>query len=184
MKREEFSKEVLKEVGKNGVEYWNIYKTGRMDWCCCFVTYTMQKIAKIASFPTEFSCSRLKEKLSSQVNKDYKTAEIGDIILIENNGNTDDGPDHVGVVIDNNKDKQVISLIEGNTASKDNRLSSVNVYKYPYYSPKFDCIIDMSNYFSDNDEDENNSAQSENKKLVESAIEALEKIIDMFKGVL
>ena len=79
----------------------------------------------------------------------HEFAEVGDIILFENNGNRMDGPDHVGIVVANSGTH--ITVLEGNTAGDWTdwyNTSTANEYTYSYDNPEFDCIIDMSEFFS------------------------------------
>ncbi len=57
------------------------------------------------------------------------TPKVGDIILVETNGNSPDGPDHLGIIIKVNADGSFISS-EGNTEYKDNTISKVNQFTY------------------------------------------------------
>lgn len=164
--RRKFKENLLKHKGDKG-DYYCSWFGVETDWCAIFVSYAMSKIAGI-DFITTARCSEMKRLNSKRVNHDFKTAEIGDIIFIENNGNPNDGADHVGIVIDNDVMTKTITLIEGNTKGNSSdvwyKTSSVNTYTYPYNSDKFDSIIDMSPYF----EDDNTS--------YEELLEKIEKI--------
>lgn len=149
MDRQTFKKIILGEKGKGGLTYCAFCEYDDItDWCAAFVSFAMISVADIKSFPRTLSCSHMKKVLFSKVNHDYKTAEIGDIILFETL-NPEDGPDHVGIVIDNNTDAGILTLIEGNTGSDNCVYSTVNTYNYNYNNSKFDCILDMSDYFHD-----------------------------------
>ena len=152
MNREKFKSELCKYINSSGEFIFDYFKC-RTDWCAGFVSYAMCEIAKIP-FKKTLSCSEMKRNLADRVNHDYKTAEIGDIILFENNGNPSDSSDHVGIVIGNSNGK--IVTIEGNTNGSKMRIwyesSSVGMFSYSYNEPTFDCIIDMSEYFDDIDD--------------------------------
>ena len=143
--RKDFKSKVLALKGMNGEMFFNYFGV-KADWCAIFVTYCMKSIANIGWFPKTASCSAMKKALSDKVNHDYKTAEVGDIILLETN-NPNDGPDHVGIVVDNSNG--TITLIEGNTGNSDFTKSYVSTYKYTHYADSFDCIIDMSSEFGE-----------------------------------
>lgn len=150
MKAEEFVKEAKKRVGKNGQYLFDKYGV-KTHWCLMQVYDLMHDIAGISQFPKTFSCSGFKNTSFARprINHDYKTGEIGDIILFENNGSRADGPDHVGVVIENTG--KTLKVLEGNTAGKSYLYydtSTVNIYEYSYGASGFDCIVDMSDFFS------------------------------------
>lgn len=146
--RKEFKSRVMALKGMKCDMFCDYFGV-RTDWCAMFVSYCMKNIANISWFPKTTSCSSMKNSLYERVNHDFKTAEVGDIILFET-VNPKDGPDHVGIVVDNSNG--IITLIEGNTGNSNFSKSSVGVYKYPYEENSFDCIIDMSSEFGELDE--------------------------------
>lgn len=148
--RTNFKNSVMGLIGQKGNTFWDYFGV-ECDWCAEFVSYCMRELAHISWFPKSASCCHIKSQLSQRVNFDYKTAEIGDIILFETH-NPDDGPEHIGMVIANNPTTKMITTIEGNTGSYNFKSSSVNIYQYPYDSKSFDCIVDMSSEFADDDE--------------------------------
>lgn len=148
--RDDFVKQVLALKGKDGKMFWDYFGL-ECDWCAEFVSYCMKGIAKISDFPKSSSCTFIKKSYANRVNHDYKTAEVGDLILFELR-NPEDGPDHIGIVIENNKSIGRLMLIEGNTGNSNFRKSTVNTFGYAYANSKFDCIIDMSSDFADDDE--------------------------------
>lgn len=148
MNRNTFKEDIIKFKGNKGARFCNYFNLVSFNWCCAFVSFCMREVAHINSFPKTASCSALKGLMVSHVNHDYRTAEVGDIILFETI-NPADGPDHVGIVIENNVLEKTLTLIEGNTANNDHSKSCVNTYTYPYNYSEFDCIIDMSSYFTD-----------------------------------
>lgn len=150
MKAEEFAKEALKRVGGTGQYLFDLYGV-KTHWCMMQVYYLMHNVAGISEFPKTFSCSAFKNTsfAKPRINHDYRTGEIGDIVLFENNGNRADGPDHVGVVVGNTG--KTLKILEGNTAGKSYLYydtSTSNVYEYSYGAGGFDCIVDMSDFFS------------------------------------
>lgn len=149
--RNKFLNEAYKRVGKTGSRLFEKYGT-KGHWCMMMVYDFMHDVCGISNFPKTFSCSGFTatDFAQKRLNHDYKTAEIGDIILFEINGNRADGADHVGIVIDNTGSS--IKLLEGNTNGDEDGLyydsSTVNVFEYPYSAGCFDCIIDMSEFFT------------------------------------
>ena len=80
-----------------------------------------------------------------KVNHDYKTAEIGDIILYDWDKSGD--CDHVGIVIENRGSEIVV--IEGNTCADNYLETCVALKTYSVNYQYFSCIIDMSGYMED-----------------------------------
>lgn len=148
--RKLFIEEVLKTRGNKGDQYCRYSGLNyNFDWCAIFTSYIMREVAGIKDFPKSTSCTQI--KLSSfvipKVNRSFKTAEVGDIILFELNNNPSDGSDHIGIVTENNNG--IISVLEGNTGNKDFNKSYVAVYTYSVDNNSLDCIIDMSDFFTD-----------------------------------
>ena len=168
MIRSEFVKEAKKRVGKTGHDLFEKYKV-KTDWCMMMVYDLMHDTAGISDFPKTFSCSGFISTSFARprLNHDFKTAEIGDIITFEINGNRDDGSDHVGIVIDNTDG--TITLLEGNTNGSGYPYfenSTANIFEYPYYASCFDYIVDMSDFFTD-DALHPPNASSEDEELTE-----------------
>lgn len=143
----DFLKEAKKRIGKKGTDLFEIYGC-TTDWCMMQVYYLLHDVMGI-DIPKTYSCSVFKNTgfATARLNHDYKTAEVMDIIFFENNGSRADGPDHVGLVIENTG--STIKVLEGNTNGDRNnwcRTSTTNVYEYPYNYSGFDCIIDMSEF--------------------------------------
>ena len=143
--------EAKKRIGKRGDDLFKRYGT-KTHWCLMQVYYLLHDVAGIKELPKTFSCSGMKntEFAKKRMNHDYSTAEVGDYILFETNNNRADGPDHVGLVIENTGHS--IKLLEGNTRGTtylyyDSSIS--DVYEYSYTAGCFDCIIDMSEFFED-----------------------------------
>lgn len=109
----------------------------------------MREVAGINDFPKTASCTQIKNSPFAipKVNRSFKTAEVGDIILFELNNNPSDGSEHIGIVTENNNG--IISVLEGNTGNKDFNKSYVSVYTYSVDNNSLDCIIDMSDFFTD-----------------------------------
>ena len=158
MKRSTFLKEALKRVGKDGSALFKKYNT-RTHWCLMQVYDFMHDVAGIKEFPYTFSCSGFfaTDFCKKRLNHDYKTAEVGDIISFELNGSRADGPDHVGVVIENTGHS--LKLLEGNTRGRGSdsdfyNSSTANIFEYSYGNMGcFECIVDMSDFFTDGDEE-------------------------------
>ena len=150
--RAEFLREANKRIGKSGSDLFARYGV-KTHWCMMQVYYLMHDVCGISEFPKTFSCSGFTATsfAKKRLNYDFKTAEIGDIVLFELNGNRADGADHVGVVIDNTGNS--IKLLEGNTGGNENGdfcgTSSTNVFEYSYTARCLDCIIDMSEFFTE-----------------------------------
>ena len=143
----DFLKEAKKRIGRKGTDLFEIYNC-TTDWCMMQVYYLLHDEMKI-DIPKTYSCSVFVNTgfAKARLNHDYKTAEVMDIIFFENNGNRADGPDHVGLVIENTG--STIKVLEGNTNGDPNnwcRTSTTNVYEYPYNYSGFYCIIDMSEF--------------------------------------
>ena len=147
--RKLFLEEVLKTRGNKGEQYCKYSGLNyNFDWCAIFTSYIMREVAGIKDFPKSTSCTQIKNSSFAipKVNRSFKTAEVGDIILFELN-NPSDGPEHIGIVTENNNG--IISVLEGNTGNKDFNKSYVAVYTYSVDNNSLDCIIDMSDFFTD-----------------------------------
>lgn len=156
MKRSEFVKLASERIGTNGTYLFEKYGT-KTHWCMMLVYDLEHDVAGISEMPLTFSCSGFTSTdfAKKRKNHDYKTAEVGDIVFFEINGNRADGADHVGVVIENTG--KSIKLLEGNTNGGSGLYfdsSTVNVFEYNYDAGCFDCIIDMSDFFTDDEDEE------------------------------
>ena len=148
--RKLFLEEVLKTRGNRGDQYCRYSGSDyRFNWCAIFTSYIMREVAGIKDFPKSTSCTQIKNSPFAipKVNRSFKTAEVGDIILFELNNNPSDGSEHIGIVTENNNG--IISVLEGNTGNKDFNKSYVAVYTYSVDNNSLDCIIDMSDFFTD-----------------------------------
>ena len=148
--RKLFLEEVLKTRGNKGDQYCRYSGLNyNFDWCAIFTSYIMREVAGIKDFPKSTSCTQIKNSSFAipKVNRSFKTAEVGDIILFELNNNTSDGAEHIGIVVENNNG--LISVLEGNTGNNDFNKSYVSVYTYSIDNTSLDCIIDMSDFFTD-----------------------------------
>ena len=148
--RKLFLEEVLKTRGNKGNQYCGYSGLNyNFDWCAIFTSYIMREVAGIKEFPRTASCTQIKNSPFAipKVNRSFKTAEVGDIILFELNNNSLDGSDHIGIVTENNNG--IISVLEGNTGNTDFNKSYVAVYAYSVDNTALDCIIDMSDFFTD-----------------------------------
>ena len=147
--RKLFLEEVLKTRGNRGEQYCKYSGVNFMfDWCAIFTSYIMREVAGIKDFPKSTSCTQIKNSSFTipKLNRSFKTAEVGDIILFELN-NPSDGPEHIGIVVAN--DNGIISVLEGNTGNNDFNKSYVAVYTYSIDNSALDCIIDMSDFFTE-----------------------------------
>lgn len=148
--RKIFLEEVLKTRGNKGEQYCKYSGLNyNFDWCAIFTSYIIREVAGIKDFPKSTSCTQIKNSPFAipKVNRSFKTAEVGDIILFELNNNPSDGSDHIGIVVAN--DNGLISVLEGNTGNKDFNKSYVAVYTYSVDNNSLNCIIDMSDFFTD-----------------------------------
>lgn len=172
MNRNVFKSKVECLVNEPGNRYWDYDgRNLKFDWCAIFASFCMRELANIPMFPKTASCGAIKAwgKENNLLNTDFRTAEVGDILLFELH-NPLDGPEHVGIVIGN--DNGFIRTIEGNTGNDDYNKSSVNVYRYPTSSFCFDSIVDMSSYFCD---EESNKEETDYRKFKD----ACDKINDL-----
>lgn len=154
--REYFLTEAEKRIGKDGSELFERYKC-TTDWCMMQVYYLIHDKCEI-DIPKTYSCSVFCNSGFAKLHKnhDYKTAEVADILFFENNGSKADGPDHVGVVIENTG--STIKVLEGNVDGYGSNwcmTSTSKVVEYPYDYSGFECIIDMSSFFNDEENAQN-----------------------------
>lgn len=150
--REKLLVEAKKRIGKNGFDLFERYNC-RTHWCMMQVYYLLHDVCEI-DIPKSYSCSVWMNTgyAMARLNHEYNTAEVGDVVFFENNGSRADGPDHVGIVIENTGHS--IKVLEGNTNGVSGNwynTSTSNVFEYPYDYSGFECIIDMSNEFSSSD---------------------------------
>ena len=175
--RKLFLEEVLKTRGNKGDEYCKYSGSNyRFNWCAIFTSYIMREVVGIKDFPKSASCTQIKNSPFAipKVNRSFKTAEIGDIILFELN-NPSDGPEHIGIVTENNNG--IISVLEGNTGNKDFNKSYVAVYTYSVDNTALDCIIDMSDFFTDD------SIQNTEKSSETQMREVFKKIKELLLSI-
>ena len=180
--RKLFLEEVLKTRGNKGNQYCSYSGLNFMfDWCAIFTSYIMREVAGIKNFPNDFpkstSCTQIKNSSFAipKVNRSFKTAEVGDIILFELN-NPSDGPEHIGIVVAN--DNGIISVLEGNTGNKDYNKSYVAVYTYSVDNSALDCIIDMSEFFTDE------PIQNTEKPVIKSSEAQMREVFKKIKELL
>ena len=177
--RKLFLEEVLKTRGNRGDQYCRYSGLNyNFDWCAIFTSYIMREVAGIKDFPKSASCTQIKNSPFAipKVNRSFKTAEVGDIILFELNNNTSDGSDHIGIVTENNNG--IISVLEGNTGNKDFNKSYVAVYTYSIDNTSLDCIIDMSDFFTDE------TIQYTEKPVIKSSEAQLREVFKKIKELL
>ena len=181
--RKLFLEEVLKTRGNKGDQYCRYSGLNyNFDWCAIFTSYIMREVAGIKDFPNDFpksaSCTQIKNSSFAipKVNRSFKTAEVGDIILFELNNNPSDGSDHIGIVVENNNG--LISVLEGNTGNTDFNKSYVSVYTYSIDNTALDCIIDMSDFFTDE------PIQNTEKPVIKSSEAQMREVFKKIKELL
>ena len=177
--RKLFLEEVLKTRGNRGDQYCRYSGLNyNFDWCAIFTSYIMREVAGIKDFPKSTSCTQIKNSPFAipKVNRSFKTAEVGDIILFELNNNTSDGPEHIGIVTENNNG--IISVLEGNTGNSDYNKSYVSVYTYSIDNTALDCIIDMSDFFTDE------PIQNTEKPVIKSSETQMREVFKKIKELL
>ena len=177
--RKIFLEEVLKTRGNKGDQYCRYSGLNyNFDWCAIFTSYIMREVAGIKDFPKSTSCTQIKNSsfATPRLNRSFKTAEVGDIILFELNNNPSDGSEHIGIVIENNNG--IISVLEGNTGNKDFNKSYVAVYTYSVDNNSLDCIIDMSDFFTDE------LIQNTEKPVIKSSETQLREVFKKIKELL
>lgn len=177
--RKLFLEEVLKTRGNKGEQYCRYSGSNyNFDWCAIFTSYIMREVAGIKEFPRTASCTQIKNSPFAipKVNRSFKTAEVGDIILFELNNNSLDGPEHIGIVTENNNG--IISVLEGNTGNKDFNKSYVAVYTYSVDNTSLDCIIDMSDFFTDE------TIQNTEKPVIKSSEAQMREVFKKIKELL
>ena len=177
--RKLFLEEVLKTRGNKGEQYCRYSGLNyNFDWCAIFTSYIMREVAGIKDFPKTTSCTQIKNSSFAipKVNRSFKTAEVGDVILFELNNNPLDGSEHIGIVIENNNG--LISVLEGNTGNKDFNKSYVSVYTYSVDNNSLDCIIDMSDFFTDE------PIQNTEKPVIKTSEAQLREVFKKIKELL
>lgn len=176
--RKLFLEEVLKTRGNRGDQYCKYSGSNyRFNWCAIFTSYIMREVAGIKDFPKSASCTQIKNSPFAipKVNRSFKTAEVGDIILFELH-NPSDGPEHIGIVVAN--DNGIISVLEGNTGNSDFNKSYVAVYTYSVDNTALDCIIDMSDFFTDE------PIQNTEKPVIKSSETQMREVFKKIKELL
>lgn len=166
MNRNKFVKEAKKRVGNSGEYLFKKYQI-RTDWCLMQVYDLEHDTAGVSEMPKNFSCSGFMNTdfAKARKNREFKTAEVGDIVFIENNGNARDGADHVGIVVENTGHS--FKLLEGNVRGNSSGIwydtSTSDIYEYDYYNSSLDWIIDMSEFFTDEEEPEEEPVEEPEK---------------------
>ena len=170
---------VLNMRGNKGDQYCRYSGLNyNFDWCAIFTSYIMREVAGIKDFPKSTSCTQIKNSPFAipKVNRSFKTAEVGDIILFELNNNPSDGAEHIGIVTENNNG--LISVLEGNTGNNDFNKSYVAVYAYSIDNTSLDCIIDMSDFFTDE------LIQNTEKPVIKSSETQMREVFKKIKELL
>ena len=177
--RKLFLDEILKTRGNRGDQYCRYSGSNyNFNWCAIFTSYIMREVAGIKDFPKSTSCTQIKNSPFAipKVNRSFKTAEVGDIILFELNNNSLDGPEHIGIVVENANG--LIYILEGNTGNKDFNKSYVAVYTYSVDNTSLDCIIDMSDFFT------NEPIQNTEKPVIKSSETQMREVFKKIKELL
>ena len=164
--------ELVKQLrGKLGCKLGSKYGT---EWCAAFVS---DELLIPLGLGKHWSCTEMRSFFAAKgkVNHDYKTAEVGDIILYDWDKSGD--CDHVGIVIENRGSEIVV--IEGNTCGDNYLETCVALKTYNVNYQYFSCIIDMSDYMEDGNAEPNcgEIVQQIKKKLKE--IDTLVKELEM-----
>lgn len=172
------------KIGDNGKEACEFCLPELNDfypWCMAFVSLMMIKYCNIKDFPKTTSCTQFFNSsfAQSRKNQSYETAEVGDII--EYNWDTDNTPDHIGIVIDRTGD--TIKVIEGNYGDKPSNLTTVGVRTFSITDYRrrglLHCIIDMSEFFTDEPIDEEIKENDKTIALMEIR-KHLQDIVNLF----
>ena len=183
MNRKLFLEEALKTRGDKCDKYCRYAGVNyNFNWCAIFVSYIIREVAGIKDFPKSTSCTQIKNSPFAipKLNKSFKTAEVGDVILFELN-NPSDGPDHIGIVVGNNNG--IISVIEGNTGNMNFNNSYVSVYTYSFTNRILNYIIDMSSYFTDDDIQKTTNSTKSTKSTEAELREVFRKIKELLLSV-
>ena len=181
--RKLFLEEILKTRGNKGDNYCRYSGLNyNFNWCATFTSYIMREVAGIKDFPKSTSCTQIKNSPFAipKLNKSFKTAEVGDVILFELN-NPSDGPDHIGIVVAN--DNGIISVLEGNTGNNDFNKSYVAVYTYSVNNTALDYVIDMSSYFTDEPIQKKENSTNSTKSTEAELREVFRKIKELLLSV-
>ena len=116
--------EAYKQMGKNSKDYIPYDSmTGACNIHDQFKTGKYGGYYNFTNWEYDGSAGKKTSNLSSCKPK------VGDIILVETNGDIDDGPDHIAIVIKAYSDGSFIAS-EGNTTYSDNNKSFVSEHKY------------------------------------------------------
>jgi hypothetical protein len=123
------------EVGNNDVKYGKWYGLNNNPWCAMFVSWCFnqaQEGKKVAAQNKKgFASCDAGLKWFAKNNKviPIGQAQAGDIVFFQ--FDDDAQPDHVGIVVSNNKITKTLMCVEGNTASgkKGSQSNGDGVYK-------------------------------------------------------
>lgn len=127
---ESFAKKHYKEGKNNDSIFGKWYGLNNQPWCAMFVSYCFNKakagnLVAASSKKGFASCSagvayfKNHKKLVSK-----KNATAGDIAFFNFHGGS--SPDHVGIVISNDRKNRVLHTVEGNTVNPNGTGSQVN----------------------------------------------------------
>lgn len=182
MNREDFKDRIISSYGQSGTMFCKYFdKTFIFPWCMAYVSYIMRELVEIPEFPkttscTEFTNSNFACKLK---NKSFETAEVGDIILYNWDG--DNTQDHVGIVLENNSG--VLRVIEGNYGDEpsDKTIVAVREFNIADYRNRgfLSWIIDMSGYFTDQKTEP--EPEKENTKIIDELKNIQKSLAEILK---
>jgi hypothetical protein len=154
--------------GSSGIKVFDYYGY-KTDWCAMFVCYMYNEYAE-ANFKKMSRVSEIKEYFKERVNYEFCTAEPGDLITFENNGNASDGADHIGIVL--SRKGNVIEVVEGNTGADLYINSRVSVNTYNVNDRSLAYIIDMSWFWKDS----NTITKDDKKEILDRIHELLDEV--------
>ena len=119
------------------------------SWCAAYISVVALQVGLTDIILPECSCPRMTNdyKAIGRYNADrYYTPQIGDVVMLETNGNYSDGTDHVGFVIGVSSGS--IQTIEGNCGDSCCLMtrypSEIHGYCLPDYASKADYTINDS----------------------------------------
>lgn len=141
--------EAKKWLGAKGDRFWKYFGSGKVDWCCMFVTYCYHKAAK-KLLPIKTAWVPTLQEYCAKTMKHVKMADAkpGDIVIFTWNGNGyNQAPkgqprNHVGLIRKRSYSDNKIYTIEGNVGSASPGSSHVEnktraaCYVHSIYRPK------------------------------------------------
>ena len=141
---------------KSIIDIYNSYK-GKLprgtkmqydwEWCACTWSALAIKLGYTKIMPIEISCYYLIEaakKMGCWTEKDSYVAKPGDAVLYDwedsGKGENTSAPNHIGVIIETNKDDNYFIVMEGNydQSVKKRKLAINGKYIRGFITPKYD----------------------------------------------